>query len=231
MRLFKRLFKRKKEPVFKKSCWNDLTLTDVMQIKSINTLQVATEDEKNLMVAALVAGIEYNKLVQMPLDEARSYVENTAFLLQEPKPKKARHHYIINGRKYKLLKNEMEMLTAQYIDLQAIYKDGFEKRPGELLSVMMVPEGHEYADGYDKDQVVADMYDMHVEEALGIVDFFTMRFVRLIAWTRMYYKWIMRWKRLTARKEEKEMMKATEIQLNLVMDELNYMFGWIAQER
>lgn len=224
------LFKKKKKTEFKSTCWNDLTLTDIMQIKGINTLQVATDDEKNLMVAALVGGIDYQELIKMPLDKAKEYMENTAFLLQEPKPKKARRSYIINGRKYRLLKNETEMLTAQYIDLQAVYKDGFEKRPGELLSIMMVPEGHEYNDGYDKDRVIADMYDMHVEEALGIVDFFTMRFVRLIAWTRMYYKWMMRWKRLTARKEEKELLKATEIQLNLVMDELNSMFGWIAQE-
>ena len=125
----------------------------------------------------------------------------------------------------------MELLTSQYVDFQAIYQDGFEKRPGELLSIMMVPDKHEYNDGYDKDQVIEDMYDMPVEEALGIVDFFTGRFVRSIAWTRMYYKWMVRWKRLTARKKDKEMWKATELELNLVMDELNSMFGWIVQRR
>ena len=85
-----RLFKRKKKTEFKRSCWNDLTLTDIMQIKCINTLQVATEDEKNLMVAALVAGIDYQELIQMPLDKAKEYMDNTAFLLEEPKPKKAK---------------------------------------------------------------------------------------------------------------------------------------------
>lgn len=229
MRLFK-LFKRKKKEE-RKLGWNDLTLTDLMRIKSISDLQLATEDEKNLKVASIVCKIPYEELIQMPLDKVRKYMDETEFLLHEPKPKKARNFYIINGRRYKLLKNEMEMLTSQYIDFQAIYKDGFEKRPGELLAVMMVPEGHEYNDGYDNDQVVKDMYDMKVEEALGITDFFLMRFVRSIAWTRMYYKWIMRWKRLTARKEEKEMMKATELQLNLILDEINSMFGWIVQKR
>ena len=46
MRLFK-LFKRKKKEE-RKLGWNDLTLTDLMQIKSISDLQLATEDEKNL---------------------------------------------------------------------------------------------------------------------------------------------------------------------------------------
>ena len=225
-----RLFKRKKKEE-RKLGWNDLTLTDLMQIKSISDLQLATEDEKNLKVASIVCKIPYDELIQMPLEKVREYMDQTEFLLHEPKPRKVKHSYIINGRRYKLLKNEMEMLTSQYIDFQAIYKDGFDKRPGELLAVMMVPEGHEYNDGYDNDQVVKDMYDMKVEEALGITDFFLMRFVRSIAWTRMYYKWIMRWKRLTARKEEKEMMKATELQLNLILDEINSMFGWIAQGR
>lgn len=228
MRLFK-LFKKKKEE--RKLGWNDLTLTDLMQIKSISDLQLATEDEKNLKVASIVCKIPYDELMQMPLDKVREYMDQTEFLLHEPKARKVKHRYIINGRRYKLLKNEMEMLTSQYIDFQAIYKDGFEKRPGELLAVMMVPEGHEYNDGYDNDQVVADMYDMKVEEALGITDFFLMRFVRSIAWTKMYYTLIMKWKKLTATKEEKEMMKATELQLNLILDELNSMFGWIAQKR
>lgn len=225
-----RLFKRKKKEE-RKLGWNDLTLTDLMQIKSISDLQLATEDEKNLKVASIVCKIPYEELIQMPLEKVREYMDQTEFLLHEPKARKVKHSYIINGRRYKLLKNEMEMLTSQYIDFQAIYKDGFEKRPGELLAVMMVPEGHEYNDGYDNDQVVADMYDMKVEEALGITDFFLMRFVRSIAWTKMYYTLIMKWKKLTATKEEKEMMKATELQLNLILDELNSMFGWIAQRR
>ena len=124
----------------------------------------------------------------------------------------------------------MDMLVSQYVDFQAIYVDGFDKRPAELLSVMMVPDGHKYNDGYDKEQVIEDMYDLPVEEALGICHFFIRRFTRSIAWTRTYFKWIMKWKVLTARKEEKEMWKAWQIQLNLVMDDLNYMFGWTAPE-
>lgn len=223
-----RLFNKKKETL-EKTCWNDLTIGDMVRIKDIDSLQLATEDEKNLKIASIVCNIPYEEMIQKPLNEVRDYMDKTEFLLEKPVPRKARTTYYINGRRYTLLKNEMEMLTSQYIDLQAIYKDGFDKRPGELLSVMMVPYGHTYNDGYDKDQVIEDMYDMKVEEALGVIDFFTRRFVRLIAWTRTYYKWVMRWTRLFARKEEKEMLKATEIQMNLILDELNSMYGLIVQ--
>lgn len=226
MKVFKRLFKKNKEQ--RKLGWNDLTLTDLMQIKSISDLQLATEDEKNLKVAAIVCKVPYDKLIQMPLSEVREYMDQTEFLFHAPKPRKVKHTYIINGRRYKLLKNEMEMLTSQYIDFQAIYKDGFDKRPGELLAVMMVPEGHEYNDGYDNELVVKDMYDMKVEEALGITDFFTRRFVRLIERTKMFYTLIMKWKKMTATKEEKEMIKVMEIQMNLMRDEINSTYGWTA---
>ena len=214
-----------------KEKWNDLTVGDLIQIRSIDSLQLATEDEKNLRVASIVTEIDYNELLDMPLGEVRKYMDACEFLFQPPKPIKAKKFYDINGRKYKLMKNELEMLTSQYIDFQAIYKDGFDKRPGELLSIMLVPSGHTYNDGYDKEQVINDMYDMHVEEALGIVDFFMMRFVRLIRWTRMYFKIRMRLMRLLARKEEKEMYKAMELQLNLMLDELASTFGWIVQKR
>lgn len=223
------IFKRNK-PQGRTIGWNDITLLDLMQIKSINDLQMATEDEKNLKVASIVFKIPYEKLLQMPLERVREYMDQTEFLLHQPKPRKARTRYVINGRKYKLLKNEMEMLTSQFIDFQAIYKDGFEKRPGELLAVMMVPEGHEYNDGYDNELVVKDMYDMNVEEALGIVNFFMKRFVRLLAWTRMYLKIAMRIKRMTARKEEREMLKALELQMNLVLEEVNSIYGLTVQK-
>lgn len=221
-----RLFKKKKEE--KELGWNDITVKDLFEIKGIGELQMATEDEKNLKVVSIVTKVPYEQLIQMPLGEVSNYVEKAKFLYEEPKPRKARRSYTINGRRYNLLKNEGEMITSQYIDFQAVYRDGFEKRPGELLSVMMVPEGHEYNDGYDKELVINDMYDMWVEDALGIIDFFTKRFVRLIVRTRTFCKLMMKWKRLTARKEDREMLKALEIQMNLILDEAASMCGFLA---
>lgn len=210
-----------------KTNWNDLKIKDLITIKEIEGLQLATEAEKNLKVAAIIAEKPYEQLLEMPFNEVSSYISAADFLFTPPKARKVKRTYVINGRKYKLLKNEMELLTSQYIDFQAIQADGFDKRPGELMAVMMVPEGHNYNDGYDNEQVIADMYDMPVEEALGIVNFFTTRFVRSIAWTGMYYKWIMWWKRILAPRKEKEMWKAMGLQVSLVMDELNSMFGSI----
>lgn len=212
-----------------KKDWNDLTVRDLLSIKDIDGMQMATDAEKNLRVAAIVADKSYEELLDMSLNDVSEFVDACDFLQKAPKPRKARRHYVINGRKYKLLKNEMEMLTSQYVDFQAIYQDGFDKRPAELLSIMMVPDGHEYNDGYDKELVINDMYDFPVEEALGVCDFFMGRFVRSIAWTRMYFRWMMWWKRITTPRKDREMMRAVELELNLVMEELNSMFGSIVR--
>lgn len=214
-----------------KTGWDDITIADLVKIREIGTLQLATEDEKNLKVAALINDIPYEELIQVPLSQIRTYMDATEFLLQEPKAKKVKNHYTINGRKYKLLKNEMDLLTSQYIDFQSVQQDGFDKRPAELLSVMIVPEGHNYNDGYDKDQVIEDMYDMSVTEALGIIDFFTRRFRRSIAWAKTLCKVKMRWARLTARKEHREMYKALEIQMNLILDEASSIYGSLVWRR
>lgn len=214
-----------------KTGWDDITIADLIKIKEIGSLQLATEDEKNLKVAALVNDIPYEQLIQVPLSQIRTYMDATDFLLTEPKARKVKNHYTINGRKYKLLKNEMDLLTSQYIDFQSVQQDGFDKRPAELLSVMIVPEGHTYNDGYDKDLVIEDMYDMSVTEALGIIDFFTRRFRRSIAWAKTLCKVKMRWARLTARKENREMYKALELQMNLILDEASSIFGSLVWRR
>lgn len=214
-----------------KSSWDELTVAELMQIRDIDSLQLATEDEKNLKVAAVLAGIPYEELIQIPLSEVREYMDNTEFLLHKPKEKKARNTYVINGRKYRLMKDPSEMIVSQYIDFQSLYADGFDKRPAEMLSVFLVPDKHTYNDGYDKEQVINDMYNMSVTEALGVTSFFTKRFQRLITWALTLYKLKIKWMRLTARKEEKEMYKALELEMRLVTDELNSIYGLIASGR
>lgn len=214
-----------------KQSWKDITVGDMMQIKEIGTLQLATEDEKNMRVAALLAGIDFEQIMQhTPLSQVRKYMDNASFLVDtKPQPIKARKTYEINGRTYKMLRNEMDLTVAQYIDFQSVEKEGFDKMPGELLAIMMVPEGHKYNDGYDREQVIEDMYDLNVEEALGICDFFTRRFFNslnlvmtiLILKTRWEIMW-------TRNKEKKQTLKEMLNLLKSLREKENSISGLIA---
>lgn len=210
-----------------KTSWNDITVGDILFMKETEKLQLATDDEKNMMVAARLAGIDYKDFIQLPLNEVRKYMDNTEFLFTKPEAKKARNKYVINGRTYRLFKDPAEMTVAQFIDFQSIQSDGFDKRPAEMLAIFLVPDNHQYNDGYDKEQQIDDMLDMSITEALGVCDFFTNRLSKLLNLILTALKLKMRWTRITARKEDKEMLEALEIQMRVYLDQLNHIYGWM----
>lgn len=214
-----------------KQSWNEITIKDLMKIRDIDSLQMATPEEKNLKVASLIAEIPYEMMIQIPLADVREYMDGTEFLLHAPESVKARRSYTINGRKYNLFKNVEEMTVAQYLDFQQLLPEGFGNRPAEMLSVFLIPEGHNYNDGYDKETVVDDMYCMSVPEGLGIADFFSKRCQRLIRLMLTSLKIKMWWMTLTARKKEKELMKALELETKLVVDRLECIYGSLLYKR
>lgn len=203
-----------------------MKVSDQLKLKSIGELQVATEDEKNLMVAAHLAGIDYKDLLQMPLEKVREIMDNTDFLVNTaPEPVKARNKYVINGRTYMLFKDPSEMTVAQYIDFQQIYREGFDKMPAEMLCIFLVPRGHQYNDGYDKEEQMNDMLELGVEEALGICNFFIERCRRSIWRMKTYLKLMLKWERLKAPKEQREQIQAVQLQTSLILDGLEELFG------
>lgn len=205
--------------------WDELKMRDLMKIREISTLQLIGDEEKNLKVAALLAGISYEQIIQLPLNAVREIMDNTEFLLHAPKPKKAKRKYTVNGRTYCLFKEAADMIVAQYLDFQQLSIEGFEKKPGEMIAIFLIPEGHQYNDGYDKEQQLEDMYDLSVTEGLGIADFFSRRCRRLIRLILMSLKIKMKWMALTARKKDKEMMRALELEMRLVTDKLASIYG------
>lgn len=214
-----------------KTSWNELTIGDWLTIKGIGEMQMADNEEKNMRVAALLAGIDYDSLLQMPLSKVREIMDNTQFLLEEPKSVKARRKYEINGHTYSLFRDPSEMTVAQYIAFEMIYKEGFEKRPVEMLAIFLIPEGHDYNDGYNMEDVMEDMLQMSVAEALGVAGFFIRRCFRLMQQMEMYCNLMMRWQILRAPKEEKEMLRAMALEMKLMLEESVETFGLIASRR
>lgn len=204
-----------------------MTVADYIRLREISKLQMATEDEKNLMVAALIAETPYQEILQLPLDKARELMDKTEFLLQQPVPGKTKRKYELNGRTYRLFKDPGEMSVAQYIDFAAIEKEGFDKMPAEMLAIFLVPEGHQYNDGYDKEQQIEDMLDMPITEALGVCSFFTKRLSKSINLILTALRLRIKWMRITAKKEDREMMKALETQMRLYLNEIEHIYGLI----
>lgn len=209
--------------------WSDLKIKHLIKIKDIDGLQKISEDEKNLMVAAILNDMEYSDLINMPLCDVQEIMLGTKFLYEKPKEVKIRKQYDVNGKKYKTIKDAIDITVAQYIDFQALEGE-FDKHPSELLGIFLVPDGHSYNDGYDMDEVLEDMCEISVTEALGIANFFMKRYARLIRVVMAYLRIKIFWMKLTCKKEDRELMKALELETKLTTNQLKCMYGWIVYQ-
>lgn len=209
--------------------WEELKLKHLMQIDEISNRVLLSDDEKDLMVGAILNGMEYNEFINQPISKVQEMMGVTEFLYSDIKKEKAKKHYVINGKNYTLMKNESEMTVSQYIDYQALGGD-FRKYPAQLLSVFLVPEGHTYNDGYDKEEVEEDMLEISVVEAASIADFFTKRYIRLIQFILVYLKLKVKVEKmkmkLTRNQEKKEHLQAILLEMELIINQLEGSFGY-----
>lgn len=211
--------------------WDNLTLRKFVEIRMVTNHPFYTEDDRVLRIAAIVNDIAYEDLLNLPIARATEYVGTASFLYDKPVPKKHRNSYTLNGRKYSLLKSPSEMTTAQYIDYQTVIVEEFESHLIDLMSIILVPEGHNYNDGYDLEQVRSDIETLSVTEALGISDFFLKQYRRLLKRILLYSRAEMTIARMKAPKEMKAEMRQLEKEWDRRAEELLSMCGSLSLKR
>ena len=208
--------------------WNTMDLETYMKVREIINNVFYKDGERNLRLAALFNDITYDDILGLPISVTDMMVNDISFLYERPKADAVRRTYTLNGRKYTFLKETVDMTTAQYIDYQSIVADGFENHIIDLMMIMLVPEGHSSNDGYDREQVEADVKTLSVTEALGIADFFLTKCRRLLRRTLLYSKAAMLMARMKAPKEMKREMKNLERLWDKATDELLSMCGYLS---
>lgn len=149
--------------------WKDISINRHAQIVK------AYDVEEENRVYALI-GACYGMTLEQVLDSDWRKVEEMAksitFLNKKPKVRMARRHYTINGHRYDVQTNMKEITTAQYIDFQMLAPN-CEQNMAQFLSVLLVPEGKKYNQGYDVDLVQKEIGDyFNVEDALALSAFF-----------------------------------------------------------
>ena len=143
--------------------YNTLTLGLYLDIDAV--LQSDAEDiDKQVRIIALLDGTTPEAVLALPLKEYSAKAAATDFLRHECPPVSAPSR-VISG--------------AQYVDFQTFSKGGTAKLP-ELIAVLLVPEGHNYNDGYDVAQVVRVVRDLPLPVALGLSAFFFGQLVQSI---------------------------------------------------
>lgn len=182
-----------------KTSWKDITIADFQRIYE---LEKAGDEERLLQLIAIVNGISYDDVLEMPISKLREHYADIDFLGEEPKIPLMKPSYYLNGTKYHVYGKEMT--TAQYIDFKQMLPTYYENLP-RFMTVFLVPAGHKYNDGYDLEKAVQDISTMSIVDARAVCSFFSIAYgVSMSIFLRSSVRRLRRMERKAKNQEEKE---------------------------
>ncbi len=191
--------------------WSDITL------RQFNKLQDIFEVEDSYTVCNiidLIWGIDSSNL---PLNQFIEYKEKLEFLKQPITPiKNIPLKITVNNRTYNTNVNLTEIKVAQYIDYQNYCKN---PKYNELLSVFIIPEGHNYNDGYDLQQVKEDILDLPIDLVYGINFFFLQFYLEFIRTFLYFFKKELKTMNLTQEKKKQIQKELQVLEQSLISQE------------
>lgn len=201
MNIFKRIFSKDTSNIITiKSSWTDLTVQDMMDITMVLEDE-DTEQNKILNIVSILTGKDVEYLISLPITTYKQLVNKIAFLQTAPKPNRLKNSYIINSHKYRQCADVTKITTAQFIDYN-YFNQNNEKDLSKLLSVMLIPEGKDYNQGYYITDVQEDIKTMLYLDALAISFFLQRQFVAYVMLMADYSEKVMK-----ENKMPKEQMK------------------------
>ena len=151
-----------------KMTWDDVTFKQFMKLQEL--LKNEDETERLFTVSELLLGEDVTNL---PLAEYMQRVKVLDFI-KEPLPENNLPKNIeVNGRKYHMDCLLGNIKTGQYVDYINHAKANDTQK---LIAVFMIPEGHTYNDGYDMEQVFADVDDLPISIVNSVAFFFKRQF-------------------------------------------------------
>lgn len=141
-----------------KNNWDEITWRQYEQLEQILSSDIPS-DFKTVHIVSLLTGLSVNQVENMQVTEFQKLLPHLEFLNTEPETHYHKFEYTINDREYIFKGKIDEITTAMYIDYSAYMKEE-NKDVVKLLSVFLIPKGHEYNDGYDMEQVQSDIGDL-----------------------------------------------------------------------
>ena len=203
--------------------WKDITIEKYERIARLQSENLGEID----LIAAVIAvldGVTVKSVEEMPYAALLLKARGLRFLNSNPLPSIVKKTYTLDGKKYNTTLNPAELTTAQYIDFQVRAADAPNDLAG-LLSVLLIPEGCKYNEGYSSDDVREAIYKhMPIEDAMGLSAFFFALWKiytrRLLRETKRQYRALKRKRNRT--EAETELLTATERLIKTIEAALRY---------
>ena len=139
--------KEKKE--INKYSWNHITGEQYWEIFDILNSE-ASDLQKQAELIALIEGKSVDEILSLDMSSAAELINKLEFLNKFELSK--RYHpssIIIDNKKYNVYPNLANLNVAQFIDYQSFIAQPFRESYDKILSIFLIPDGHEYNSGYD----------------------------------------------------------------------------------
>ena len=150
--------------------------------QEIDRITRAGGDELEVQVAILsiLTGKPEAELLRLPLPEYTDLAGKSTFLRSPiAEVPKVRKEYALGEWRLRPCQDYRKLTAGQYIDFQAFTKDTLDFCG--LLSVLMVPDGKTYGEGYDPLEVRTAIADhLPMPDGMALIAFFLKQYAALI---------------------------------------------------
>lgn len=153
--------------------YNKLTLGKYEEIQGIAKDESLEELDKQVQIISILTGMAEDEILHLPISEYKELVAKSAFL----DPENIKYHpvakkYILGEYELIPVRDYRKLETGQYIDFQT-YAPDLDNHLVEFLSVILVPKGHRYNEGYDIMEVQKVIREeMSVADGVSVAGFF-----------------------------------------------------------
>lgn len=164
--------------------WEDMSINQFIILNQ--TIQAdIPETYKTVNIISILTGLSVEEVERIPITVFAKLKNQLDFLNTEIPKVQHKDKYNLNGRIYTLNADISSITTAQYIDYQTYIK---ENNPIQMMSLWLIPEGHQYNDGYSMEQVLLDIQDMCFLDVQSVAFFLQLQFATYILIMRDYFK-------------------------------------------
>jgi hypothetical protein len=169
--------------------WGKITINQYNRIAAVALEYQGKTDEKslyeaNLKLLSIVNYTSIDKYRDLAMEKYNELVEkHLKFIVDAIKPYPVKPYYKIKGKKYLLPfkgKRKLNMTAYQLV----CYQDAINNTPDDianLLSILLVPKGKKFADGYDTEELKELItHNFPIMDAVSIGFFFKILFQILL---------------------------------------------------
>lgn len=153
--------------------YNKLTLAQYQEIQEVQKDEHLEDIERHTRILSVLTGVSEDELMHLPIPEFTELSAKAQFLSAEAfNPGRLARRYVIGGMELIPVSDFRKLETCQYLDFQT-YAGDLDKYMAEIISVLLVPKGHRYNEGYDIIELQEHIrQEMSVADGATIVGFF-----------------------------------------------------------